>query len=97
MAERPEPDPPADPSARTLRAEVVAVRWQAPEGGFAVVGALTDAGEEVTLTGTLDHVHEGEVLEADGAWRRHAKHGWRFEVAGARSLGPVSDAALLNL
>ena len=36
------------PSARALRAEVTAVRWQAPEGGFAVVAALTDAGEEVT-------------------------------------------------
>ena len=73
------------------------MRWQAPEGGFAVVAAVTDDGDEVTLTGTLDHVHEGELLELRGAWRRHAKHGWRFEVAGVRSLGPSSDAALLNL
>jgi exodeoxyribonuclease V alpha subunit len=97
VTERPEPDPPVDPGARRLRAEVMALRWQAPEGGFAVVAAVTDAGEEVTLTGTLDHVHEGELLELDGAWRRHPKHGWRFEVHAARSLGPVSDAALLNL
>ncbi len=55
---------PADPSARSLRAEVMAVRWRAPEGGFAVVAALTDEGDEVTLTGTLDHLHEGETLEA---------------------------------
>jgi len=72
------------------------VRWQAPEGGFAVVSAVTDDGDEVTLTGTLDHVHDGELLELRGAWRRHAKHGWRFEVAGVRSLGASSDAALLN-
>lgn len=72
-------------------------RWQAPEGGFAVVSALTDEGEEVTLTGTLDHVHEGELLEAGGTWSRHAKHGWRFQVSAVRSLGPSSDAALLNL
>ncbi len=88
---------PADPSARELRAEVSGVRWQAPEGGFAVVSALTDEGDEVVLTGTLDHVHEGELLELRGSWRRHAKHGWRFEVDGVRSLGPTSDAALLNL
>ena len=71
------------------------MRWQAPEGGFAVVSAVTDDGDEVTLTGTLDHVHEGELLELRGAWRRHAKHGWRFEVGGVRSLGPSSDSALL--
>ncbi len=88
---------PADPSARTLSAEVAAVRWQAPEGGFAVVAAVTDAGDEVTLTGTLDHVHEGELLEVGGAWHRHAKHGWRFQVDAVRSLGPSGDAALLNL
>ena len=95
----PDPDSgrPSDPGARSVRAEVVAVRWQAPEGGFAVVSALTDEGEEVTLTGTLDHVHEGELLEAGGTWSRHAKHGWRFQVSAVRSLGPSSDAALLNL
>ena len=73
------------------------MRWQAPEGGFAVVSAVTDDGDEVTLTGTLDHVHDGELLELRGSWRRHAKHGWRFEVDGVRSLGPTSDSALLNL
>lgn len=94
---REEAGAPADRSARTLRAEVLAVRWSAPEGGFAVVAALSDEGDELTLTGTLDHVHEGEALEAEGAWRRHAKHGWRFEVERVHALGPVSDAALLNV
>lgn len=91
------PPGPDDPAARALRAEVVAVRWQAPESGFAVVAALTDEGEEVILTGTLDHVHEGELLEVRGSWRRHARHGWRYEVDGVRSQGPSSEAALLNL
>jgi len=94
---REEAGAPADPSARSLHAEVMALRWTAPEGGFAVVGALTDDGDEVTLTGTLDHVHEGELVEVQGAWRRHARHGWRFEVERVRSAGPVSDAALLNV
>lgn len=88
---------PADPGARALRAEVVALRWEAPEGGFAVVSAIADDGDELTLTGTLDHVHPGEMLELEGAWRRHARHGWRFEVGSARSLGPSGEAALLNL
>ncbi len=73
------------------------MRWAAPEGGFAVVSAVTDEGEAVTLTGAIDHLHEGESLEADGAWRRHARHGWRFEVEHLRALAPSSDAALLNV
>jgi exodeoxyribonuclease V alpha subunit len=94
---REETGAPADPSARSLRAEVMALRWSAPEGGFAVIAALTDEGDEVTLTGTLDHLHEGELVAVDGAWRRHARHGWRFEVERVRSSGPAGDAALLNV
>ena len=88
---------PDDPDARELQAEVVAIRWSAPEGGFAVVAAVTDVGDEITLTGAIDHVHEGEGLHLRGAWRKHAQHGWRFEVEHVRSLGAQSDAALLNL
>jgi exodeoxyribonuclease V alpha subunit len=98
MALTPDDTPaPEHPNAASLRAEVTAIRWRAPEGGFAVVGAITHAGEEVTLTGTLDHLHHGELVEVAGAWRRHARHGWRFEVAAVRSLGAVSDTALLHL
>ncbi|HVP02916.1 MAG TPA: AAA family ATPase [Solirubrobacteraceae bacterium] len=94
---REEAGAPADPSARSVCAEVMALRWSAPEGGFAVVAALTDDGEEVTLTGTLDHLHEGEVVDVEGSWRRHARHGWRFEVERVRSAEPASEAALLNV
>ena len=90
-------DPPADAQARAIRAEVLALRWTAPEGGFAVVAAVSDDGEALTLTGALDHLHEGENVEASGEWRQHARHGWRFEVEHLRALGPSSDAALLNL
>lgn len=88
---------PADIDARELRAEVLAVRWSAPEGGFAVLAAITDDGEEITVTGAVDHLHEGESFDAGGRWRRHAKHGWRFEVEHVRALEPTGDAALLNV
>ena len=37
------------------------MRWSGDD--FAVLAAVTDDGEEVTLTGPLAHVHEGESLE----------------------------------
>src|SRR6185436_11880068 len=88
---------PSDPDARALRAEIVALRWVAPEGGFAVASAIGDDGEELTLTGAIDHLHEAESVEVRGAWRRHAKHGWRFEVEHVDSAAPSGDAALLNV
>ncbi|CAB4924041.1 unannotated protein [freshwater metagenome] len=91
------PDGPADPHATMLDVEVVAQRWSSPDSGFAVLMALTDDGEEVILTGTIDHLHVGELAQAHGAWRRHAKHGWRFEVERVASTGIASDAALLDL
>ena len=57
---------PADTDARALRAEVIAVRWTAPEGGFAVISALTDDGDEVTITGARRPSARGRELEADG-------------------------------
>src|SRR4051812_47360404 len=76
-----------------MRAEVMAVRWSGDD--FAVVAAVTDDGEEVTLTGPLAHVHEGELLELGGAWREHPRHGRQFAVERLRSSAPASEDALL--
>src|SRR3954453_10432831 len=77
-----------------MRAEVMAVGWSGDD--FAVIAAVTDDGEEVTLTGPLAHVHEGESLEVGGTWRDHPKHGRQFHVERVRSAEPASEDALLN-
>ncbi|MCW2968695.1 MAG: ATP-dependent RecD-like helicase [Solirubrobacteraceae bacterium] len=77
-----------------LTAEVMAVRWSGDD--FAVLAALTDDGEEITLTGPLAHVHEGEMLEVGGSWREHPKHGRQFTVQRVRSAAPASEEALIT-
>jgi len=77
-----------------LTAEVMAVRWSGDD--FAVLAAVTDDGEEVTLTGPLAHVHEGERLEAGGSWREHPKHGRQFLVERVRAAAPSSEEALIG-
>lgn len=72
----------------------MAVRWSGDD--FAVLAALTDDGEEVTLTGPLAHVHEGETLEVGGAWKEHPKHGRQFAVERVRTAAPASEDALLS-
>jgi exodeoxyribonuclease V alpha subunit len=76
----------------TLAVEVMAVRFSGDD--FAVLAAVTDDGEEVTLTGPLAHVHEGEALDVGGSWRTHPKHGRQFHVEHVRARGPVSAAAV---
>ncbi|MEA2358761.1 MAG: exodeoxyribonuclease alpha subunit [Solirubrobacteraceae bacterium] len=89
------PVEPFDPDQRALSVEVAAVRWRAPDGAFAVLAGVTDDGEEVVLVGALDHVHEGESVDVEGAWQRHAKHGWRFVAQRTRVQEPASEQALL--
>ncbi|MDQ3849777.1 MAG: ATP-dependent RecD-like DNA helicase, partial [Actinomycetota bacterium] len=91
----PDADPPADPDAHELTAEVTGVRWSVPEGDFAVLDAVSDDGETVVLVGALAHVREGESVTAGGAWRRHPRHGWQFAVERVRLLEPTGEAAIL--
>jgi exodeoxyribonuclease V alpha subunit len=86
---------PSDAAQRTLSVEVAAVRWRAPDGAFAVLAGVSDEGEEVVVVGALDHVHEGESVAVEGAWQRHAKHGWRFVAQRTRVQEPASEQALL--
>ena len=68
----------------------MAVRWSGDD--FAVLAAVTDDGEEVTLTGPLAHVTEGETVEVGGAWREHPKHGRQFTVQRVRVAGRADRA-----
>src|SRR6476620_8592740 len=78
----------------SLSIEVMAIRFSGDD--FAVVAAVTDEGDEVTLTGPLAHVHEGEALTVGGEWRTHAKHGRQFHVERTLARGPVSEPAVLG-
>jgi exodeoxyribonuclease V alpha subunit len=85
------PDPPS------LEAEIVAVRWRADDGGFAVLAAVRDDGEELTLTGPIAHLHEGDTVEVSGAWREHPKFGRQLHVEQVKLGAPASTDAMLTL
>jgi len=86
---------PDDLDATTLTVEIEAVRYRTPDGAFAVIAGVSDAGESVTVTGALGHVHAGESVTVGGGWRRHNQHGWQFLAQQVRVLEPVSDRAIL--
>jgi exodeoxyribonuclease V alpha subunit len=86
------PDP-----ARTLAAEIVAVRWRADDGAFAVLAAVDGGGDEVVLTGPIAHLHEGDTVEVEGAWREHPRFGRQLHVEQLRVGPPASEEGLLAL
>jgi exodeoxyribonuclease V alpha subunit len=85
------------PEPASLAAEIIAVRWRADDGGFAVLAALGDDGEEVVLTGPIAHLHEGDVVEVDGTWREHPRFGRQLHVEHTRVGPPASEHALKAL
>jgi exodeoxyribonuclease V alpha subunit len=86
------------PDPGSLAAEIVAVRWRADDGGFAVLAAVRDDdGEEVVLTGPIAHLHEGDTVEVSGAWREHPKFGRQLHVVQVKVGAPASTDALLTL
>jgi exodeoxyribonuclease V alpha subunit len=80
-----------------LVVEIERVRWRAPDGAFAVLSGVTEDGEEITVTGPLAHVHEGETVELGGGWREHERFGRQFSAEAVRLREPVSEAALLGV
>jgi len=85
------------PPAATIDAEVLAVRWRSGDGGFAVVAALAEDGEEIVLTGPLGHLVEGDSVAVAGRWREHPRFGRQLECDEVRVAPPASEDALLGL
>ena len=80
---------------RELVLEVMSVRYRAPDGGFAVLDAVSDEGEELVVTGALGHVHEGESVAVSGDWREHPRHGPQLHALQVHLREPTSERALL--
>jgi exodeoxyribonuclease V alpha subunit len=86
------------PDPGPIAAEIVAVRWRADDGGFAVLAAVReDDGEELVLTGPIAHLHEGDTVEVSGAWREHPKFGRQLHVVQVKVGAPATTDALLTL
>jgi exodeoxyribonuclease V alpha subunit len=84
-----------DSTESELAVEVLAVRYRSDDGSFAVLYARAEDGRELTLTGPLAYVHEGEELVVRGRLRRHPRYGERFEVRFVSHPEPTSERAVL--
>ncbi len=73
-----------------IRGAVAAVLYQNEMNGYTVVRFSTEAGETVTVVGTIPMCTQGERLVITGHWENHSTHGPQFRAEFLERLMPDS-------
>ena len=92
-----EPAPPAGGGDDgSLRGTVHSIIYVTDDGSFAVVRlqSETDPAAQPVAVGPLAGVRPGELLQMQGAWTHHRRHGPRFEVTSFHSVAPSTAAGI---
>ena len=80
----------------SLRGTVHSIIYVTDDGSFAVVRlqSETDPAAHPVAVGPLAGVRPGELLQMQGAWTHHRRHGPRFEVTSFHSVAPSTAAGI---
>ena len=62
--------------------------YQNSENGYTVLALFSD-GEEITCTGSLGGIEEGENIEAQGTYTTHPVYGDQFKISSYRTITPT--------
>ena len=80
-----------------LEGTVAAVIFRNEENGYTILRLESpDAGEEVTVVGTMPGITPGEGLSVHGHWTRHSTYGEQFKAEVVERRMPVGEKALLE-
>ncbi|MCM1103166.1 MAG: ATP-dependent RecD-like DNA helicase [Clostridium sp.] len=71
----------------TIKGYVEHVIYRNEENHYTVLELVVD-GKATTVTGTFDSASEGETIEADGEFVKHAVYGKQFKASSYRSILP---------
>ncbi len=77
-----------------IRGTVQSVLFQNPENGYSVLKLRTEAGELVSVVGTIPMTIVGERLVIAGHWGHHPNHGPQFEAEFLERLMPETKAEI---
>jgi exodeoxyribonuclease V alpha subunit len=76
--------------------DVRQVRWQSPDGNFAVLGVEAADGDYVTVAGPVAHLAEGDRARVVGRWTDHERYGPQVQADAAYELDPIDGAGALK-
>lgn len=81
---------PSTEHLQELSGTVEKVLYKNNETGFIVFYLTVSAKNQVTATGTLPDLFQGEQVFLKGFWKKHAKFGQQFEVTSCTSKTPTN-------
>ncbi len=71
-----------------INAEIINIRYENPENGFAVLSLLCSDGLKITAKGTVTSPKCGQNIEADGYFEKHPEFGLQFRMEKCRLVPP---------
>ncbi len=77
-----------------INAEIISIRYENPENGFAVVTLLCSDGLKIAAKGTLNSPQCGQNIEADGYFEKHPEFGLQFRVESCRLVLPTTVSGI---
>ncbi len=80
----------------TVIGTIAAVIYQNEENGYAVVRAVTEEGELLTVTGCIPCAAPGEEIAATGAFVTHPQHGEQFAADEVERHMPQTESSILD-
>ncbi len=71
-----------------INAEIISIRYENPENGFAVVSLLCSDGLKIAAKGTINSPVCGQNIEAEGYFEKHPEFGLQFRIESCRPVPP---------
>ncbi len=80
----------------TVAGTVTAIIYQNEENGYTVCEIETQDGAEITVTGTLPFLAEGDRITACGSWTHHNVYGEQFKATSYEKTLPAEESDILR-
>lgn len=84
------------PDNHTVSGTVSAIIYQNEDNGYTVCEIETPEGDEITVTGTLPYLTEGDKITAKGVWMNHAVYGPQFKAEFYEKTLPAEEGDILR-
>lgn len=87
---------PNENGKQTVSGTVCAIVYQNEDNGYTVCEIETPDGDEITVTGTLPFVTEGDIISAMGTWTNHPTYGPQFKAEFYEKSLPAEEGDILR-
>ena len=87
---------PSESGKQTVSGTVTSIVYQNEDNGYTVCEIETPDGDDITITGTLPFVTEGDIISAMGTWTNHPTYGPQFKAEFYEKSLPAEEGDILR-